>query len=377
MSIRFFFAGDVVIMREWRDRFLGESLRAKIRACDVVCCNFEAPITGEPQVKAVKIGPSLSQNERTVQMLKEEGFSLFSFANNHIMDYGMDGLKRTLDACCKEDVCCIGAGTSAEEAYKPFVFEKEGIRVGIVSVAENGFGTSIREDTGGYAWFGAKRIYDTLEELLGSCDHVFVICHGGAEKWNIPLPEYRELYRSWIDKGVHAVIAHHPHVPQGFEQYHGGGIYYSLGNFAFDKGQGIQDPRTVCAQITIEGQTLHFDSVLTEFTEHGVEECSDETFIKHMEDCNALLLEPLYSQTVNQMVQKAFREKYRNYFGNVMNLYSGGVKQWGKTIVYRGLKGERFSNEWLYHNLAIETHYWICRRAMDLVINPIHEEDNQ
>jgi len=44
-------------------------------------------------------------------------------------------------------------------------------------------------------------------------------------------------YRSFVDAGASAVIGTHPHVPQGYEIYKGGPIFYSLGNFVFDQRQ--------------------------------------------------------------------------------------------------------------------------------------------
>lgn len=375
MSIRLFFTGDIVITREWSGPLLGFNLQQIAKSADVVCCNFEAPIAFDGQTKALKIGPSISQNKKTIDILKKDMFSLFSLANNHIMDYGIEGLKRTLNYCQEKGIECIGAGINPDDAYKPFIFEKEGIVIGIISCAENGFGTSIREDSGGYAWFGAHKFNCVLDELIKCCNYVFIICHGGAEKWDLPLPEYREMYKSWIDRGAKGVIAHHPHVPQGFENYKGCGIYYSLGNFAFDKGVGIQDPRAICAEIIIDNN-VSFHSIPTIFNENGVDVCEDTIFAKHIKKCNDLLSDSKYIDTINSMCLKAFQEKYKGYFGAILNMYSGGIKQFGKTFLFRTINNKKFSNEWLYHNLVIETHYWICRRSVDLLINPLNLEND-
>lgn len=369
MSTRLFFAGDVVINREWSCPLLSNELHTIVENADLSVCNFEAPIACFGQRKAKKIGPSISQNSSIIGILKEEGFNLISAANNHIMDYGVEGLKTTLNCCHEKSMNIIGAGLSKKEAYAPFVMEKEGIRIGIISVAEKGFGVTIRDNSAGFAWFGDDLFEEVLDRLINDCDYVIVICHGGAEKWDLPLPEYRKLYKSWIDRGVAAVIGHHPHVPQGFELYKGCGIYYSLGNFAFDKGIGIQDPKTICAAITIEKNSINFGIIPTEFTEQGVTICNNEAFQKQIRRCNDYLLEPLYTNTINDLCVKAYNEKYKRYYGSVVHIYSGDVKQICKTMIYRLLKRKSFSDEWLYHNVAIETHYWICRRALDIIIN--------
>ena len=46
-----------------------------------------------------------------------------------------------------------------------------------------------------------------------------------------------EFAHAAIDAGARFVIGHHPHVVQPEEQYHGGFIFYSLGNFVFDQYQ--------------------------------------------------------------------------------------------------------------------------------------------
>lgn len=48
-------------------------------------------------------------------------------------------------------------------------------------------------------------------------DYLIVFNHGGVEYMDVPLPEWRDVYRLWIEMGADAVIASHPHVPQGYE----------------------------------------------------------------------------------------------------------------------------------------------------------------
>jgi poly-gamma-glutamate synthesis protein (capsule biosynthesis protein) len=49
-----------------------------------------------------------------------------------------------------------------------------------------------------------------------------------------PSPSQVSLAHELIDNGVNIIIGHHPHVVQPVENYHGGIIIYSLGNFLFD-----------------------------------------------------------------------------------------------------------------------------------------------
>lgn len=370
MSIKLFFSGDVVIKENPGNELFHSSLHDIISNCDVACCNFEAPITTQRQVKSKKIGPHLSQSQATFDALVNVGFSLFALANNHIMDFGSKGLLGTIDAIKKAGKNYIGAGSNEKEAFQAFLYEKDNIKVAIVDVAENGFGSIVNKSDTGYAWFGQECYLPKLKELCRDYDHVIVICHAGAELWNVPLPEIRSLYKSWIDFGVTAVIAHHPHVPQGWEQYKSGMIYYSLGNFAFNKGLGIQNPKTISVLVDITPDGISFENLYTEFKNGTIGICRDQKFKEYMDEVSRILNKDNYTEYieyVDKMSINKFKASYMGYYGSVLNYYDGSIKRFLKTFYFRYLKRERFSNTWLYHNLTIETHYWICRRALRLL----------
>lgn len=366
MGIRLFFAGDVVLSSQQQTSLMSKELMEKIQGCDIACCNFEAPISFPNQIASAKIGPSISQNVNAVKQLASDGFNLFCLANNHIMDYGEAGLKNTIDLLDGFGVTHIGAGFDGEEVYAPYILEKENIRIGILSGAENGFGSYTQNVDAGYAWYGADLFNNKLGALVAECDFVIVVCHGGAEKWNYPLPEYRSLYKSWIDRGAGAVIAHHPHVPQGWEEYNNGFIFYSLGNFAFDKGLGIQDPETISVILEIEKTGAKYEIVKSEFTSEGVVINRRQTFDEHLQECNAILHSDRYLEEVNKKSIEQFERRYRGYYLAISNIYSGSLKKVLKTLLLRYIRREHFSETWLYHNIEIETHYWICRRALML-----------
>jgi len=63
--------------------------------------------------------------------------------------------------------------------------------------------------------------------------NTIVNLHWGYEHTEVPAPFQRELAHKLIDAGADLIIGHHPHVPQGVEEYKGRKIYYSLGNFNF------------------------------------------------------------------------------------------------------------------------------------------------
>ena len=74
---------------------------------------------------------------------------------------------------------------------------------------------------------------DQAAELKRSCDVVLIVPHGGIEYSAWP-PDYTiDAYRLIAEAKPDAIIAHHPHVPQGFEIFNGVPVFYSQGNFLF------------------------------------------------------------------------------------------------------------------------------------------------
>ena len=77
--------------------------------------------------------------------------------------------------------------------------------------------------------------------LKKEVDFIIFFAHAGLEHYDVPLVEWRERYKRLCDLGVEAVIATHPHVPQGYEKYNNKYIFYSLGNFNFPKSHTIDE----------------------------------------------------------------------------------------------------------------------------------------
>jgi poly-gamma-glutamate synthesis protein (capsule biosynthesis protein) len=77
-----------------------------------------------------------------------------------------------------------------------------------------------------------------VEQAKRKSDIVIVCAHGGNELMPLPSAQRRQQLQRLVDAGADLVIGHHPHVPQGWEQYANGYIFYSLGDFYFDSIDG-------------------------------------------------------------------------------------------------------------------------------------------
>jgi hypothetical protein len=203
-----------------------------VKGSDIAITNLECPLT-MGGVKIIKTGPHLKASVKTIEALTYAGFNLVSLANNHIMDYGVDGLNSTIELCEKSGIDYVGAGSNLQEARKPYYKEINGIRIAIINFCENEWSTTSGKNPGANPLNPVANYYD-IKEAKAKADHVIVILHGGHELYPLPSPRMQETYRFFVDAGASIVIGHHPHCFSGYEIYHDAPIFYSLGNFIFD-----------------------------------------------------------------------------------------------------------------------------------------------
>jgi poly-gamma-glutamate synthesis protein (capsule biosynthesis protein) len=93
----------------------------------------------------------------------------------------------------------------------------------------------------GVAWADQNTVTSVVSQAALSADIVVVMLHFGLEYHADPSASQRELAHAAIAAGAALVVGSHPHLLQEVEEYGGGLIAYSLGNFVFDRfGGGLQ-----------------------------------------------------------------------------------------------------------------------------------------
>lgn len=222
----------------------------ELRRGDIAIGNLEAPLTtrgSEYRDKTFRF----RANPAAAAALKRAGFSVLTLANNHMMDYGGEGLRDTLAALSRSDIAHTGAGGSLAEARQETVVVVRGVRVAFLAYSltlPSEF--YARADRAGTAPGYAPHVREDIRRARDRADYVVVSFHWGAERAEFPKQYQREAGRGAIDAGADAVIGHHPHVLQGIEFYRGKPILYSLGNFAFGSRSTAAD-RSVMARLTL------------------------------------------------------------------------------------------------------------------------------
>lgn len=137
-------------------------------------------------------GPALKASPATAKALGNAGFTVVGLANNHVLDYGPEGLKDTIDACASLGLSVIGAGMDLACAQEPFFAQVSGVKVAIVAVAEPEF-SQAKDDSAGAAPADPVDNYRQIILARQGADIVIVTLHGGNEYFPYPRPGLRKL----------------------------------------------------------------------------------------------------------------------------------------------------------------------------------------
>lgn len=199
--------------------------------------------------------------------LKAAGIKLVSFANNHVMDQGWDGFGETLEELRAHGILAVGAAPNAQDAWKPVVVEKDGLRVGWLGMTRwlNGGRNPEKPDlphvaflpypadAGGAPGLDEAGVLAAVRAARAQCDLLVVSIHWGTEYATEPRPDDTLLAHGMMEAGATLVLGSHPHVLQSIETYRtqdgrDGVIVYSLGNFLSNQSRnyvnGLMPDRT-------------------------------------------------------------------------------------------------------------------------------------
>lgn len=241
------FAGDVsladggstvsALERDGLEGCFSEKLLNYMRKADVMCLNSEFAFTSGGTALDGKTYTFRSKPER-ISVLQDLGVDVAVLANNHVFDYGEEGLLDTLDTFQNAKLPYIGAGKNLEEASAIWYAELEDCTVAYIAGSRVEWAMQTRSATDDRSGvFRTAESHDLMvqriKEAREKADFVVVYEHWGQEG-TTDLEEYQtKAGKEFIDAGADVVIGDHPHVVQGMEWYKGKPIFYSMGNYWF------------------------------------------------------------------------------------------------------------------------------------------------
>ena len=188
-------------------------------------------------------------------------FDAVNMSNNHSYDSGPDAMLDTRRLFESRGVQVTGAGRDLDEARKPAIIERNGVKVGYLGYTSVGH----RDGTAGPGKPGItnvriKTTYDTrgahapvrirtephpddlamlledVNKMKKQADVAVLVFHSGVIRVPRVISDYQvTVAHAAIDAGADLVVMHAPHIPKAIEVYKGKAIFYSLGVFAMTK----------------------------------------------------------------------------------------------------------------------------------------------
>ena len=186
-----------------------------VKEADISVANLETTI-GKSGYSGY---PSFCAPDSFLYAIKDAGFKVLLFANNHCMDKGKRGALHTLDMLDSLKIAHCGVYRNETERAKryPLIIEEKGVRVAILNYT---YSTNGRE-------IPAPMVVNLIDKEVIARDiqaardmrpDAIIACmHWGDEYISLPPQRIKELSNWLIEQGVNHIIGNHPHVVQPIE----------------------------------------------------------------------------------------------------------------------------------------------------------------
>jgi poly-gamma-glutamate synthesis protein (capsule biosynthesis protein) len=262
-SVRIVFVGDMNFARSLARNYLFTGrghevfagVRDELRGADIAVGNLESILLERGNRTDTTNSPVFAGPQHlAIPLLLDAGFDVIGTANNHAWDFGRPGLIENLRWLDSAGIPNTGTGANLARAWRPVIVERNGWRIAFFAITAM-FNypdlTVVGHDAECcVAWLDtldiARRVDGTDADVRIAFIHQSPVEYQAVPHYTV-VRQFRALARSGH---FDAIIAHHPHVPQGVEWVGDVPIVYSLGNFVFKQAQPWTD-RGLWAELTL------------------------------------------------------------------------------------------------------------------------------
>lgn len=226
-------------------------IQSELDRADLLIGNLETTLAGPGKKYAGY--PLFNTPDSLAEALKKVGFDVLATANNHCLDTGVEGLKRTAKVLKDLGFGVIGTRKSPDEK-NTLLTDVKGIKVGMLGYTyETGRREKSRTLNGGTIpaealplidSFSPAHIDDAVTEMKSRIDSlriqgaelIVMYLHWGVEYGTQPTAGQQKMATELASAGVDIIFGSHPHVVQTatFIPRPDGGrtfVAWSLGNF--------------------------------------------------------------------------------------------------------------------------------------------------
>lgn len=187
---------------------------------DITYINLEAPLLHNCQSK--REGMIFCGKDEMVKGLVFAGVDVANIANNHMGNYGIDGINETKKILANNKILSAGI-------FGPSYLTVKGVSFAFLGYNDIPGSQPIDNEV------NIDQMVGEIKAARKQSDIVVVQLHFGNEYIREPEERQRYLAKIAIDNGADLIIGNHPHWIKPIEFYKGKLITYGHGNFIFDQ----------------------------------------------------------------------------------------------------------------------------------------------
>ena len=220
--------------------------------------NLETALT--TSTKRVPKAFNFKADPDKVKTLKEGPITVVNLANNHSLDFSVEGMQETIKTLNAAKISHVGAGNNVTEAQQPVIIAKNGIRIGIIGATDNEPTWVATQEKPGTNYVNIKKgesLLKLIKRIKPTVDILILSIHWGPNMREYPTKEYRAYAHQLIDAGVDIIHGHSAHILQPIEIYKGKVIMYDTGDIIDDYlDKKLHNDRSALFQITVDKHAI-------------------------------------------------------------------------------------------------------------------------
>ncbi len=303
-SLSMVLVGDVMlgrlmneVLRDNEPAYAWGDTRPLFWNADVRLCNLECVLCDEatPRPTTPKLFRFRSDVQQ-VRTLTEARINAVSLANNHVLDFGIQGLLQMIRVLSEASIHRAGAGATLHEASAPAIWKVKDRTIGLLAFTDNEPGWAAGEEQPG-VWYvpvelheqRARQLFALVERTRAAVDLLVVSAHWGPNWGRTPPAEHGAFAHALIDAGADLIFGHSGHIMRGIEIYQKKPILYCAGDFVDDYAVDPRERNDRSALFVVEWsdntleRLLLFPTIIQSFQAQRAQEDEQKAIVAMMQ----------------------------------------------------------------------------------------------